>query len=67
MARIYAGSNAERAADIKNAVTAERERCAKIADGWIATFGEKNPTHVTAQKWAVDAVKDIAEAIRSHG
>lgn len=44
---------------------AERERCAKIAEDWLTTFGDQKPQHVTAQTWACDAVRDIAQLIRS--
>lgn len=47
------------------AVLAEREACAQIVDGWIGTFQDKNPQHVSAQQWAVDAMEDVAEVIRS--
>lgn len=47
-----------------DAVLAERERCAKIAEGWLATFGGYKPEVIDAQTWASDAVRDIAEAIR---
>tara|TARA_R110000868_G_scaffold158980_2_gene387420 strand:+ start:2084 stop:2482 length:399 start_codon:yes stop_codon:yes gene_type:complete len=40
------------------------EECAKIADGWLAAFGEQKPQFVTAQHWADDAVADIADNIR---
>jgi hypothetical protein len=49
---------------VKAAVAAERERCAKIAEEWLETFGAYTPEHVSAQKWASDAVRDIAAAIR---
>jgi hypothetical protein len=42
----------------------ERERCAKIAEKWLTTFGSYTPEHVSAHKWANDAVRDIADAIR---
>lgn len=52
-------------ADGKDAATAaERARCASIAEGWLAKFGSFEPKHVSPQKWANDAVKDIADAIR---
>ena len=41
-----------------------RERCAKVCDEWLNTFGTYEPTHVSAQNWANDAVKDIAGIIR---
>jgi hypothetical protein len=49
---------------VQEAIAAERERCAKIADGWLSTFGHVKPEFVTADRWAGDAVRDIAEAIR---
>ncbi len=51
---------------VREEVEAERERCAKLAELWLTTFGERGPTSaaVSAQTWANDAVKDIAEAIR---
>jgi hypothetical protein len=42
----------------------ERERCAKITEGWLEQFAERTPQYVSAQKWACDAVRDIAAAIR---
>jgi hypothetical protein len=51
--------------EIAQAVATERQRCAKIAEDWIELFGARVPEHVTAQKWATDAVKDIVDAIRS--
>ena len=48
----------------ERAVAAERKRCAKIAEGWLAEFADKKPKHVSAQTWATDAVKDIVDAIR---
>jgi hypothetical protein len=51
-------------AAVAKAVSDERERCAKIAEGWLATYGKHKPEYVSAQTWAVDAVEDIAEEIR---
>lgn len=51
--------------ELERQILLERERCAKIAEGWLAAWAHKNPEHVSAQKWASDAVKDIADAIRS--
>ena len=51
-------------AAIRKAREDERERCAKIADDWLAVFGDRKPEHVSAQTWANDAVRDIAEEIR---
>jgi len=50
---------------IKAAVAAERERCAKIVENWLAMFGAKDPQYVSAQVWANDAMRDILDAIRS--
>jgi hypothetical protein len=51
--------------EIARAVAAERERCAKIADGWLEHFGAHQPVAIDAQTWACDAVRDIADAIRN--
>lgn len=50
--------------ELKKAVTAERERCAMIAENWIEVYGATNPQHIDAQTWACDAVRDIAGLIR---
>lgn len=52
---------------IASAVLAEREACAKIVDGWVGMFQSVNPKYVTPQQWAVDAMEDVAEAIRARG
>lgn len=51
---------------IAKAVAAERESCAKIADDWLEAFGKRGPTSgaVSAQTWANDAVRDLADEIR---
>ena len=49
---------------IAKARSDERERCANIANEWIRLWGDKKPEHISAQTWASDAVKDIADAIR---
>ena len=50
---------------LEEAVAAERERCAKICDDWLARFKNLNPKYdVSAKKCATDAVLDIADAIR---
>lgn len=41
------------------------EAAAKVADQWIGTWQDINPQYVSAQKWAVDAMEDIAENIRA--
>lgn len=41
------------------------ERCAKLADAWLGCFADKTPQYVSAQKWACDAVSDIAVGIRA--
>jgi len=43
---------------------AEKERCAKVADGWLNEYAGFSPQYVSANKWANDAVRDIAAAIR---
>lgn len=48
-----------------NDIEREREECAKIADTWLIMFSERQPENISAQKWACDAVRDIAEAIRN--
>ena len=58
-----AAAEAERDA----AVAAERERCAAVITGWIDAFGEKQPEHVSARDWAVDAMNDCLDAIRARG
>jgi hypothetical protein len=40
------------------------EECAKIADGWLARYGETEIKYTTAQEYASDAVADIADGIR---
>lgn len=52
-------------AKIAAAVKAERERCAKIAEGWLETFGAYKPEHIGAHKWAADAVRNIIDNIRN--
>lgn len=52
---------------VAEAISIERERCAKIADEWLTVWAERTPQYVSAQTWACDAVKDIAAAIRARG
>lgn len=52
-------------AEIAAAIEAERERAAKVADNWTKQFGAISIQHVPAQKYATDAVADIAAAIRA--
>ena len=52
-------------AAIATAVAREREACAKVADDWLLAYGERQVEHVSPRKWAGDAVRDIAEAIRA--
>lgn len=40
------------------------EEAAKVADTWVKTWGDKEITFVPANKYASDAVKDVADAIR---
>jgi hypothetical protein len=47
------------------AIRAERARCISIVETWLQTFGAKNPQLISAQTWATDALKDIADLIRS--
>lgn len=42
-----------------------REACVKVCDDWLALFASRGPQYVSAQNWANDAVKDIADAIRA--
>jgi hypothetical protein len=49
--------------DIETAVLAERKRCLALCEGWIGVWGSQNPKFVSAQKWATDAIQDIAENI----
>jgi hypothetical protein len=49
---------------LDGAVASERERCAKIAEGWLADCGNYNPVAVSGQAWGAGAVRDIADAIR---
>lgn len=46
------------------AVAAERERCAKLCDIWVARYGSGDIQYITPTEFASDAVKDIADAIR---
>lgn len=48
-----------------DALRGERERCAKIAENWLEVYGATNPTVISPQTWACDAVRDIADAIRN--
>lgn len=41
------------------------EECARIADGWLARYGETEIKYTTAQEYACDAVEDIADGIRA--
>ena len=59
-------------ADMKSrALTAEAQRdgayehAARFCDGWLAEFENAEIQHVSARVYAVDAVKDIATAIRA--
>jgi hypothetical protein len=61
---ILASETRDLTAHIDIVLAAERERCAKIAEDWLSTFGQYKPEHIGAQTWANDAVRDIAEAIR---
>jgi hypothetical protein len=51
-------------AEIACAVARERERCAKIAERWLADLGGYRPETISAQKWACDAIRDIIGNIR---
>jgi hypothetical protein len=50
---------------VKSAVDAERKRCVAICEGWIGTWQSQNPKAVSAQRWATEAIQDIAEMIES--
>lgn len=41
------------------------EECARLADGWITVHGETEIEYTTAREYAVDAVQDVADAIRA--
>lgn len=43
----------------------ERERCIAICERWIGSFQHANPTTISPRTWAVDAIEDIIELIRS--
>lgn len=51
--------------EIEKAVNAERERCLKIVNEWLSLFGEKDPQYVSVKTWATDAIRDIADLIRT--
>jgi hypothetical protein len=51
--------------EIEIAVLAERARCTAICEGWIGAWQDRNPKYVSAQRWATDAIQDIADAISS--
>lgn len=40
------------------------EEAARIADNWLAVFGEADPQYISAKQFASDAVKDVAQVIR---
>lgn len=43
-----------------------RDEAVKVAEEWLIHFGDRQPPqHVSAQQWAGDAVRDIADALRS--
>jgi hypothetical protein len=42
-----------------------REECGAICDEWLAQFSDKEIEFTTAREYATDAVKDIAELIRT--
>lgn len=62
--RVLASETRDLAAHIDVAIAAERERCAKVCDDWIKTFGKGSIQHVPATEYATDAVADIADLIR---
>ena len=41
------------------------EEAAKVADEWVRQCGNREIKHVAAQKYATDAVMDIADNIRA--
>lgn len=41
------------------------EQCARIADAWVADFGNVQIKYTDARVYAVEAVKDVADAIRA--
>ena len=42
-----------------------RDRAAAVADSWLENFGQFAPKHLSAQSWANDAMRDLAEIIRA--
>ena len=42
-----------------------RERAAAVADSWLENFGQFAPKYLSAQTWANDAMRDLAEIVRA--
>lgn len=57
-----ASQSLEREGEIKRAAI---EECARVADQWLFNFEHLKPTVIDAQCWVSDAVRDIADVIRS--
>lgn len=53
------------AAALAEVQSAERERCARLCTGWLSIFEGHSIDHVSAGRYAADAVKDILEGIRA--
>lgn len=43
----------------------ERARCIAICEGWIGTFQDREIKYTSAREYAVDAIEDIIDLIRS--
>lgn len=51
-------------AAIADAIEAERKRCLAITQGWLDGFATTDIKYVSPRRYASDAVRDIAQAIR---
>lgn len=49
----------------RDAHNAAIEEAHSVAREWLEQYAGRNPTYVTAQKWASDAMADVAEHIRA--
>lgn len=47
------------------ATKVERERCIALCEGWIGTFQDREIKYTTPREYAVGAIEDIIDLIRS--
>lgn len=50
---------------LRGLIKAERERCIAICEGWIGRYQDTDIKYTSAREYAISAVEDIADLIRS--